>query len=143
MYSDKILLQTFAKTVSIIPLVYQIETTEWGLNNTTFIAPYSTISVEFQIESLRACSHQTKVGAKAKKIKGQAKKSDSKRQTSEKIFAFGWCEWALTQVNNKKTYQVKKNHSIIHMSHMFTVTLGMDCFVLQISSVTSGNMTYG
>ena len=41
--------------------------------------------------TLAAYSHQTKVGAKAKKIKRQAKKKRSKNkpETSKKVFAFG------------------------------------------------------
>ena len=44
---------------------------------------------------LRAYSRQAKVGSKAKRIKEQAKKSKTKRETSKKIFAFARRELAL------------------------------------------------
>ena len=41
---------------------------------------------------VRTHSHQAIAGANAEKIKEQEKKSNNKRQTSKKIFAFSRCE---------------------------------------------------
>ena len=46
--------------------------------------------------NVRVCSHQAIVAAKAKAIKGQAKKSKNKQQTSKKIFAFARSEHSVS-----------------------------------------------
>ena len=50
---------------------------------------------------LRIYSHQATAGDKAKKIKEQAKRSKTKRQTSKKMFTFASvfarCEWVLKE----------------------------------------------
>ena len=58
-------------------------------SDTTLLTYRTTLHVECKLVTLRAYSHYVKVGVNAKK------RSKNTHKTSDKKFAFVWCEWVL------------------------------------------------